>query len=119
MPTDEQRSAFRRRLASTSDKKIRAKLHVWKPWKRELAEEELAQRERGRDEEQQAGMGRGAPLDSKHRRRRSWRRELFEQVQLVPKKRAEVNRPAVAATVLVAAAAIAALTLLLRYVGVI
>ncbi len=105
-----------------SDEKLRAKLPVWRPWKRELAEEALAQRERVRDDEQKAGMGRSDPQDSKHRRdqiarKKSWRKELSEQVQLPPKERPK-NWPAVAAIALVVAAAIA-LTLLLRFLGII
>ncbi len=50
--------------------------------------------------------------------KRSWRRELSEQVQLTPKERHK-HWPAVATIALVVAAAIAALTLLLRFRGII
>ena len=83
MQADEQRSAFRWRLARMSDEKIRAKLPVWRPWKRELAEWKLAQIAN------------------------SWSRELAEQVQLPPKERPK-NWPAVAAIALVAAVAVGA-----------
>ena len=102
MASDGQRSAFRRLLKDKSDVELLQMLRASKLLKRELILQEIEARKRS------------TAMTAK----RSWSRELAGQVQLPPKEHPK-NRPAVAAIALFAAAAIAALTLLLRYFGII